>query len=165
MPAHLYRPRHDPPTIRDRVLIHSSDAGLAGLLTTPVAVLVLITPLLPGYEPSNTLERLPAILSLAMAVMLGAGGVLATLGLFWRGHVVSTGWTLEQIGWWFVAGGWGGFAYMAFVKSPFTTISWYIPAVLSLLALTRAVVVFLIERDTRPRAEEIKHERECGGPT
>lgn len=164
MPAHVPRPRHNPPTAVDRLEIHTADTGLAALLTFPVAVLVLITPLLPGYEPSRTLDRLPAILSLGMALMLGAGGIIATLGLYWKGRVVSIGWTLEQIGWLFISGGWGGFAYMAWDRSPTTTLSWYIPAVISLIALARVVVVARIERDTRPRAEEIRTERECGGP-
>ena len=165
MPGHVPRPRHNPPNMVDRLEIHTADTGIAALLTTPVAIMVLLTPFLPGYEPSNSLSTMSAVLSLCMAGMLGVGGILATLGLFWKGRVVSIGWTLEQCGWLFIAGGWGGFGYMAWDRSPWTIIAWYIPCVLALIALARVLVVARIERDTRPRAEEIKHERECGGST
>ena len=159
---HLPVARHDPPSLGDRIHIHSSDAGLASLLTLPVAIQVLITPFLPGYEPSNTLSTLSAVASLGMAVMLGAGGVLATMGLFWRGNVVSTGWALERVGFIFIGGGWGGFAYMAFDRSPLTTIAWYIPLVLAFLAFFRSRVVKRIEADLRPRAAAAKEHRQEG---
>ena len=164
MPAHIPIPKNDPPTLRDRIDLHSSDAGLAALLTLPVASQVFLAPLLPGYTPSNTLSTLSVIASVVMAVMLGAGGVLATMGLFWRGNIVSTGWALEKVGFIFVGGGWGGFAWMAFDRNPTTTIAWYIPLVLSFLAFYRYRVVKRIEAEMRPRAEAARKQRKEGKP-
>lgn len=159
MPSHVYPPRHNPPSFMDRLLMHTSDAGVSALLTVPVALQVILAPLLPGYEPSNTLDTLSVIASIGMAVMLGAGGVLATMGLFWSGHVVSTGWALERCGWIFVAGGWSGFSYMALMGDPSTTLAWYIPGALSLMAWARLVVIVKIEHATRPAVEAVKEIR------
>ena len=158
-PAHVPRPRNEPPSRMDRMRIHSSDLGLA-LLSLVISAQVLATALIPRYEPSLTLIGIHPILAFFLAVFIGVGGVLAIRGLLWSGDIVSSGWTLEKIGWILVGSGWLGYAALVAEAFHESSISYSIPGVLGVLALIRAYVVWTIEKDTRPTAEHLRRVRE-----
>lgn len=159
MPAHVLHARHNPPTVADKTAIHSSDVTLAAAAVM-VAVQVLLTALIPSYEPSPSLEGVNEALGLSLAAFAATGGTLWYLGLVWPGETVSVGWALERAGCWLTAGAWGAYATVVAIAYPEATISWSIPAVLALGALARSIVVWRIEQHVRPAAARARSIRE-----
>lgn len=160
MTKHVLPERPIPEALYWRLLRHSNGVGLA-TLPIVLSLVVLVSAFLPSFEPSMSLARIPDVLNVALASIIGTGGVVALCGLLWNGKVVSTGWTLERSGWLLVAGGWDGYAAAVLYYFPEQVIAWVIPAYLGALALVRAIVVYIIERILRPRAENAKASREA----
>lgn len=162
MPMHVFVPRNDPPTFRDRLLVHSTEVGL-GLLSLFSAAQVLLTPLFKSYAPSQSLKAVDPFTGLVLAAFLGIGGTLAVVGVLWMGRKISTGWLLEQTGWLLSGTAWIGYSALVAYAFPFSTISYSIAGFLGLICWGRAYVVTRIERSIRPGAEVVKTIRRDGG--
>ena len=155
MPTHVYQPTHTPPTWRDRILVHPLDTIVAGGAIL-LSVLVLISVLVPGFIPSQSMDRMPLFIVVAVSGFLGTGGLLALIGLNWQGDSVSKGWAIERLGWLLAAGGFATYAITVYWHYPHSVFSWIFPLILAIGATTRCWSVALIERDMRHSIAESK---------
>jgi hypothetical protein len=163
MPQHVYAPRNDPPSMWDRVKMHSADLGLA-VLAVSASLQVLLTPLLRAYAPSQSLRAIDPELGLILAVFLGVGGGLAIIGLLWSGSKISTGWVLEQIGWILAGSAWLGYGALVAYAFPYSTLAYTIAGAIGIICLFRAYVVLCIDRSIRSKAQAVRLLREGRGP-
>lgn len=145
MPTHVYHPEHNPPTWRDRLLVHPMDATVAGIAIL-FAILVGMSLIIPGLIPSKSMDKMPLVISILVAAFLGAGGLLALIGLNWQGEVISKGWALERLGWLLAAGGFATYAITVSWHYPGSVFSWVVPLALGVGAGLRCWSVALIER-------------------
>jgi len=67
--------------------------------------LVILSLIVPDFIPSKSMDTMPWPIVILVSGFLGSGGILALAGLNWWGDNVSTGWGVEQLGWWLAAGG------------------------------------------------------------
>lgn len=161
MPTHVFAPRNDPPSVWDRLKVHSTEVGLA-LISALAAVQVLLTPLLRAYAPSISLRAIDPELALILAVFLGAGGVAAMVGVLWWGSRISTGWLLEETGWILTGTAWIGYGALVAYSFPYSTISYTIAGGIGFICLFRAYVVVCIDRSLRRKAQVVRSLREGG---
>lgn len=148
MPSHVYKPRHDPPTWWDRLLVHPMDTGVA-LLAIQFAALITLSLMVPGFVPSRSMEELEMWIVFLVAASLGTGGLLAVVGLNWRGDEVSHGWALERFGWILASAGFAAYSVTVLTHFPGSLFSWAVPAALSLMSGLRLWSVNQIERNMR----------------
>ena len=145
MPLHMPKPRNDPPSIRDRARVHSSDLWLT-VMAVDLGLIVLAA-------GSIIIRTMDPWVSLALGGVILSGGILAAWGLLWTGRTVSYGWTMEQAGWWLIASAWFSYTLALAVSSPKSFVVWSLTAILGLAAVTRALIVRGIEREGRATAE------------
>lgn len=155
MPTHVYQPTLNPPSWRDRLLVHPLDSTVA-LVAILFAVLVCLSLLLPEFIPSKSMDRMPWWIVVAVSGFLGTGGLLAIIGLNWQGDSVSKGWALERLGWALAAGGFATYAITVCSHYPASVFSWAIPLSLSFGAALRFWSVALIEKGMRHSIAEVK---------
>lgn len=147
MPTHVYQPPQ-PVTWLGRLLVHPLDTAVAVIAVSMSAVITLSL-IFPEFIPSSTLERMPAVISILAAALLGGGGVAAIIGLNWTGDNISTGWELERWSWLAAAGGFITFGISASYQYKDSVFLWLPPMILALGAVLRAASVFLIELGVR----------------
>lgn len=148
MPTHVYKPKHDPPTWWDRLLVHPMDTGVA-VLAIQFSALIAVSVMVPGFVPSKSMDQLEMWVVILVAAALGNGGLLAVIGLNWRGDEVSHGWALERFGWILAASGFAAYSLTVLTHFPDSLFSWAVPAALGLMSGLRLWAVFKIERSMR----------------
>jgi len=121
----------------------------AGLLAVTFGVLMLTSIFIPEFTPSKSMDKMPWPIIALISGFLGSGGLLAVIGLNWSGDNVSTGWGLEQFGWWLAAGGFATFAISVSWHYPGSVFSWGIPLGLGAGSAVRAISIIMIERGVR----------------
>lgn len=155
MPAHVYKPLKDPPSLGERILVHPLETTV--LVTAMVVGALIAASMAPGtFTPSSALEELPVAVVITVATLLLVGAWLGTVGLFWVGDTVSTGWELERWGWLLLAGGFLTYAGSVISLYPHSVFSWGIPTALGFGCLLRFVSVLLLERNTRRMIAQVR---------
>lgn len=148
MPNHVYQPKHSPPTWVDRLLVHPME-------TTVIAAsvffgsIVALSMFVSEFVPSASMDKMPFIVVMLVAIFLIAGGVLSLVGLHWAGVEVTKGWAIERFGWLLSFGGFGAFAASVSWHYPNSFFSWGIPFILCLGCLLRIWSIARIERAMR----------------
>ena len=134
-------------------------------MDTVVAVLSLVfgalaagSLLLDGFIPSKSMDQMPALVVILVALFLAAGGMLSLVGLNWNGDDVSTGWALDRFGLALSGGGFAAYAISVSWHYPESLFSWVVPLGLGLGGFLRFVSVVLIERHTRRTIAEVTGE-------
>ncbi len=156
MPTHVFHPARNPPSWWDRILVHPFDMT-AGLVAVIFGVLMILSLSMPDFTPSNSMDKMPWPIIVLVSGFLGTGGLLALIGLNWRGDNVSTGWGLEQFGWWLAAGGFATYSITVSWHYPGSLFSWGIPLALSAGSAARAISIIMIERGVRRTLKEVEH--------
>lgn len=155
MPTHVYRPLRNPPTWRDRLLVHPLDTTVA-FIALVFAVLVLLSIIVPDFIPSKSMDRMPWPVVILVSGFLGTGGGLALIGLNWSGDNVSKGWALERLGWILAAGGFITYSISVSWHYPSSAFSWGIPLLLGFGSILRCWSIIRIEKSTRRTIAEVK---------
>ncbi|WP_315913570.1 hypothetical protein [Arthrobacter sp. lap29] len=155
MPTHVYQPLRNPPSWRDRLLVHPMDTTVA-LVAIVFAVLVALSILVPEFIPSKSMDKMPWAVVILVSGFLGTGGLLALIGLNWAGDNVSKGWALERLGWLLAAGGFITYALSVSWHYPASVFSWGVPLSLGAGAALRCWSIVLIEKSTRRTIAEVK---------
>ena len=155
MPTHVYKPVHDPPTWRDRLLVHPMEVPVAAMLVLSGGVAGLAL-LVPGFTPNRSLDAMPGLTVVLVAAFLFAGGILALTGLYWRGDNVSTGWALERFGWLLASGGFATYAISVCWHFPGSLFAWGFPLGLGIACFFRFWSLVKIEEATRQVIAEVK---------
>lgn len=150
MPAHALLPEHDPPTLWERIRLHTSDIWLY-LLAVVIGAIIMPLPFL-GHGPGSTaVAEMDLWVSVGLAAGTVAGGTMALVGLLWIGHTESHGWTLEQSGCWLLTVMWFGYAVAVAESSPDSLTGIVLVVILGFATFTRAVVVGYIEKRGRKK--------------
>lgn len=155
MPNHVYHPVRNPPRWWDRLLVHPLDTTVA-VVAVIFGLIVILSLFLPDFTPSKSMDKMPGPIIVLVSGFLGTGGLLALVGLNWSGDNVSTGWALEQFGWWLAAGGFATFALSVSWHYPGSMFSWGIPLALGVGSVLRAVSIIMIERGVRRTLKEVE---------
>lgn len=155
MPTHVYKPLRYPPTWWDRLLVHPLDT-ITAVIALLFALLLGAGAVIPGFEPSPSLEELPFYIGASLTLWFAAAGFLILIGLNWQGEEVSRGWALERFGWLLAAGGFLGYSISVGFYSPGSLFAWGIPLALAAGSMLRYRSVVLIERTTRRTLEEVR---------
>lgn len=87
-------------------------------------VLVVLSLIVPDFIPSKSMDKMPWPIVILVSGFLGAGGLLALTGLNWWGDKVSTGWAIEQLGWWMAAGGFATYSLSVSWHYPGSAFAW-----------------------------------------
>lgn len=157
MPTHVYQPLRNPPTWRDRLLVHPLDTTVA-VVSVIFGVLVALSLILPDFIPSKSMDKMPWPIVVLVAGFLGLGGGIALTGLNWWGDNVSAGWAIERFGWLLAAGGFITYALSVSWHYPSSAFAWAVPLALGLGAVIRAVSIVLIERGVRQKLAAVEEE-------
>lgn len=158
MPAHVYKPLKDPPALWERILVHPLETTV--LVAALVVGALVVASLAPGsFTPSQALKELPLVVVITVSTLLLVGAWLGTVGLFWVGDTVSTGWELERWGWILLCGGFQTYAGSVIILYPHSVFSWGLPAALGLGCFLRFVSVLLLERNTRRMIAQVRSTR------
>ena len=155
MPTHVFQPSRNPPRWWDRLLVHPLDTTVA-VIAVLFGVLMVLSLIAPEYTPSKSMDRMPWPVAILVSGFLGTGGVMALAGLNWFGDNVSTGWKLEQFGWWLAAGGFATYAISVSWHYPESQFSWGVPLFLGIGATVRAISIVMIERSVRMTLREVE---------
>lgn len=155
MPTHVYQPSRNPPTWRDRLLVHPTDTTVA-LIAILFGVLVVLPLFFPDFTPSKSMDKMPWQIVVLVSGFLGTGGVLSMLGLNWWGDDVSKGWAIERFGWVLSGGGFATYAISVSWHYPESMFAWGVPLALGIGSIFRAWSIALIERATRRKVAEVK---------
>ena len=147
MPNHVYQPRHSPPTWVDRVLVHPMETTVI-IASVSFGAAVSLSMLVPGFVPSASMDKMPLLVVILVALSLVAGGVLSLVGLHWSGQLAK-GWAIERFGWLLSFGGFSAFGATVLLFYPTSFFSWGIPLVLGLGCLLRIWSVSRIESTFR----------------
>lgn len=147
MPTHVYQPKHSPPTWVDRVLVHPMETTVivASLFFGSVVALSM---LVEGFIPSASMDKMPLVVVILVAVSLVAGGVLSAIGLHWQGEM-GKGWAVERFGWLLCFFGFGAFGSTVMLFYPNSFFTWGVPLLLGLGCLLRIRSIMLIEQAAR----------------
>lgn len=148
MPTHVYQPLRNPPTWRDRLLVHPMDTTV-GVVSIFFGVLVALSLVWPEFTPSKSMDRMPWSVVILVGGFLGTGGAMAVVGLNWWGDKVSFGWLLERFGWLLSAAGFATYAISVSWHYPGSLFSWGIPLALGAGALLRWYSIGRIEKSVR----------------
>lgn len=155
MPTHVYQPLRNPPSWRDRLLVHPMDTAVASIAVC-FGLLVAMSLLLPDFIPSKSMDKMPWAVVLLVSGFLGTGGLLALVGLNYRGEDVSNGWALERFGWLLAGGGFLTYAISVSWHYTPSVFSWLIPALLGMGSCLRVLSIVRIEKATRRTIAEVK---------
>ncbi|ALQ32152.1 hypothetical protein AA310_00220 [Arthrobacter sp. YC-RL1] len=119
-------------------------------------VLVVLSLFVPEFIPSKSMDKMPWPIVILVSGFLGTGGMMSLIGLNWWGDNVSTGWAVEQFGWWFTAGGFATYALSVSWHYPGSLFSWGVPLALGIGSLIRAISIIMIERSVRATLKEVE---------
>lgn len=155
VPAHVYKPLNDPPSLWDKILVHPMDFAV-GLISVWFGVVTILAVIIDGFIPSPALEAIAPAIVFAVSTSLLLGGTTSLVGLFWNGDNLSTGWDLERVGWLMSTGGFISYSISVSMLYPFSVFSWGVPAGLALGCLLRFWAVVKLERNTRLMIAEVK---------
>jgi len=159
LPTHVYQPLRNPPTWLDRLLVHPLDMTVA-LIAFGFGLLVAISVASTTFSPSKSMDQMPLVVVVLVAVFLTSGGAISLVGLNWSGDEVSKGWALERFGWLLSLGGFAVFAISVSWHYPGSVFSWGMPLALSIGCLLRFISLVLIERSTRKIITETENDQQ-----
>lgn len=148
MPNHVYIPLRTPPTWRDRLYIHSMDLTVAGIAVM-FGLTVGLSLILPDFVPSRSMDKMPWPITMLISFFMGFGGILAIVGLYWRGDDASEGWARERLGWVLAAAGFFTYAISVGWSYPGSLFSWGVPFALGVGSYIRVEAIKRIEREVR----------------
>ena len=155
MPTHVFQPTRNPPRWWDRLLVHPLDTTVAAVAVL-FGALVILSLILPDFIPSKSMDKMPWPIVILVSGFLGTGGILALTGLNWWGDNVSTGWGIEQFGWWMAAGGFATYALSVSWHYPESAFAWGVPLALGIGSVVRAISIIMIERGVRKTLKEVE---------
>lgn len=155
MPTHVFQPTRNPPRWWDRLLVHPLDTTVAAVAVL-FGVLVVLSLIVPDFIPSKSMDKMPWPIVVLVSGFLGTGGLLSLTGLNWWGDKVSTGWAVEQFGWWLAAGGFATYSISVAWHYPESAFAWGVPLALGIGAVVRAVSIIMIERSVRRTLKEVE---------
>lgn len=155
MPTHVYQPLRNPPNWRDRLLVHPLDTTVA-VVAVFFGVLVALSLFVDEFIPSQSMDKMPWPVVVLVGAFLGAGGLLALVGLNWWGDTVSRRWALERFGWLLATGGFTTYAISVSWHYPGSLFSWCVPLALAAGCLLRFVSIVRIEKSVRQTLAEVK---------
>lgn len=162
MTRSTYVPLNDPPTLWDRVLIHTMEMAISVIMFVSGAKLILFVLGAARTEARGGPDRLhgmpPLVLALIGAVLI-LGAVLTLVALNWRAlHDMGRGWALERFGWSLVIA--GMLSYTICVLSYFPDGIVDIPKFL-LISLAAVIRIFAL-RKIEARVRVVKHKIDGG---
>lgn len=108
---------------------------------------------LPGPTVSVTLQAMPDIFRLWVALSMVLGGVLASAGLLGHWERADRSWKVEKAGWRIVFGAWMIMAAAAIYYNPVAIIAWGDFLTNAVIAIVRQNAVCRIEKQTLQRME------------
>lgn len=155
MPTHVFQPVRNPPRWWERLLVHPLDMTVAAVAVL-FGALVILSLIVPDFIPSKSMDKMPWPIVILVSGFLGSGGILALAGLNWWGDNVSTGWGVEQLGWWLAAGGFVTYSLSVSWHYPGSAFAWGVPLALGVGAIIRALSIILIERGVRATIKEVE---------
>lgn len=155
MTERVYRPRHEPPKVSDRVLSHPGTA-IFSLWSIGAGLSLLLSALVDEISVSASVSRFPDLLTLFLALCMGIGGIFATLGLLFPRKKIDSSWIMERMGWTLAGAGWAGYAIAFLSVYHGSILAWGTSFAVALMAVVRIFALVCIEKEARIEKEIVR---------
>lgn len=152
MPLHGYTTDRRPPTNLDHLLAHPYSLMISAWQVLAGAVVVAAT--LFDIRVSQSVQRLPEWLMIAVAALLMVGGISVIRGLLNDDDDLMAGWRTERTGLVLSATAWSAYSITLAISFPGSLLSWSSGFALALAHLIRLRATVLEERRVRRRIAE-----------
>lgn len=162
-PNRVYKAKHEPPRLDDRIKIHWMEVVIT--VSAVFVCVVMVTARFAGLDLFLPVEETSPPLFFAVSIFMAVGAVLATVGTLWSGKNVSKGWRVEIIGWGLLSGGWLAASASIWIGLPNAVLIYGVVALIGFGALGKMILVFTDGRSTARKTRPIKEIREAANGT